>query len=79
VPAGNVTVTEGGTNLYVTGIYAIHSDQSPALVGTANLVTGVATISVLPATDASIQTDITYTNNVVSLKVCKEFNTATGA
>jgi len=79
VPAGNVTVTEGGTNLYVTGIYAIHSDQSPALVGTANLVTGVATISVLPATDASVQTDITYTNNVVSLKVCKEFNTATGA
>jgi len=79
VPAGNVTVTEGGTNLYVTGIYAIHSDQSTALVSPADLVTGVATISVLAATNASVQTDITYTNNVVSLKVCKEFDTTTGA
>jgi len=74
VPAGNVTVTEAGSNLYVTGISATVNGIGNAIVGTANLVTGTVTVGVGASADTSVQTDVTYTDNVVSLKVCKEFD-----
>ena len=79
VPAGQVTVTEAGTNLYVTGIAALINNATPALVGSPNLTTGTATVTVNPSTDTSTQTDVTYTNNTVLLKICKVFDTANGA
>jgi hypothetical protein len=72
VPAGPLTITEGGTNLYITGIGATFNGTGNALVS-ANLVSGTSVVTVRPSTDASNQTDVTYTNNVVSLKICKTF------
>jgi hypothetical protein len=76
VPAGTVTTTEAGTNLYVTGIGATFNGYGNAIVGTPDLTTGVATSTVNASADASNQTDITYTDNVVSLKVCKVWDPA---
>jgi hypothetical protein len=78
VPAGLNTITESGTNLYVTGISAQINNVGPtAISGSANLIKGTVTVNVVPATDSSTQTDVTYTNDVVNFKVCKTFDTTT--
>jgi len=74
VPAGTVNITEGGTNLYVTAITASFNGTGNALVGTPNLIAGTSTVTVAASSDASNQTDVNYTNNVVVLKVCKVFD-----
>ncbi|HXZ82533.1 MAG TPA: hypothetical protein VED84_02140, partial [Acidimicrobiales bacterium] len=72
VPAGKATVTEAGTNLYVTGIVAtINGNGANALVGSPDLVTGTATVGIKASADNSTETVLTYTNDVVGLKVCK--------
>jgi len=76
VPAGPLAISESGTNLYVTGIAATFNGTGNALV-TSNLVAGTATVTVNASTNVSNQTDVTYTNNVVSLKVCKVWDGAT--
>jgi hypothetical protein len=82
VPAGTITTTENGTNLYVTSITADFNGvpANNALVPTPNLVTGTATANVNASADVSSQTDVYYTDNVVALKVCKLWSpsTATG-
>ncbi len=79
VPAGQVTVTEGGTNLYVTGILATLNGSGNELVGSPDLTNGTATATVVASADASTQTDVTYTNDVVALKVCKVWDAMNGA
>ena len=79
VPAGQVTVTEGGTNLYVTGIVATLNGSGNELVGSPDLTNGTATATVVASADASTQTDVTYTNDVVALKVCKVWDAMNGA
>jgi len=86
VPAGAITTVENGTNLYVTNITAVldgYPTTSPLYKNelvSSNLVTGTAVSTVLKSADVSTQTDITYTDNVVALKVCKLWSpsTATG-
>jgi len=82
-PVGANTVTEAGTNLYVTGISANENFTGPnELVGSPNLKTGTAVVTVLPEralNDTSIQTDVNYSNNVVSLEICKLFDTSTAS
>jgi len=79
VPAGTVGVAESGTNLYVTGIGAITNAQSATstsdiVPGTLNASAGTVSVTVAPSADSSVQTDVTYTNNVVLLEVCKNFD-----
>jgi hypothetical protein len=72
VPAGTLAVSESGTNLYVTGIAATFNGTGNAIVSPgASLVAGTVSVSVVASANVSNQTDVTYTNNVVSLKVCK--------
>ena len=73
VPAGSVQVTEQGPNLYLTGITGVYNfGSSSAITGGPNLTAGTVTVNVNPSTDASVQqTDVTYYDNVVMLKVCK--------
>jgi hypothetical protein len=86
VPAGTITSVENGTNLYVTNITANldgYPTTSPLYKNelvSSNLVSGTAVSNVLKSADVSTQTDITYTDNVVALKVCKLWSpsTATG-
>ncbi|MHB1597980.1 MAG: hypothetical protein ACYCXY_03635, partial [Acidimicrobiales bacterium] len=78
VPAGQVTVTEGGTNLYVTGIVATLNGSGNELVGAPDLTNGTATATVVASANASTQTDVTYTNDVVALKVCKVWDASNG-
>jgi hypothetical protein len=75
VPAGQVNVAEQGTNLYVTGITAYTNGiGSTDIVGSANTVAGTVTVTVAASADTSVQTDVTYTNNVVLLEVCKTYD-----
>lgn len=78
VPAGSVTVAEAGSNLYVTGITAAINGTTDALVGGPDLTTGTADVTISPSADASTQTDLTYTNDVVALKVCKVWDSSNG-
>lgn len=76
VPAGTLTVSEAGTNLYVTSISAsFNADPSTnALVAPwPDLQEGTANVTVNAATSDSVQTDIYYTDNVVQFKLCKAF------
>jgi len=74
MPAGNVTVTENGTNLYVTAISASFPNGSNALTTisppSTSLIGGWASV-VVNAGDQSTQTDVWFTNNVVLFKICK--------
>ena len=79
VPAGTVTTSEAGTNLYVTGISASLNGAGNELVGSPDLTTGTATETVMASSDASTQTDVTYTNDSVALKVCKIWDPSNGA
>ncbi len=85
VPAGLVTVTEAGTNLYVTSIEAsfnaapgtASSGPGSPIVGTPNLQTGTVNVFVAPAMGSTeTQTDVYYTDDVVQFKVCKQWNGA---
>jgi len=80
-PVGNNTITEAGTNLYVTGITAnLNLNSANSELVSANTTTGTAVVTVVPAVavgNSSNQTDVTYTNNVVSLEVCKAFDSWT--
>jgi hypothetical protein len=69
VPAGTVNVGENGAPdaLYVTNIA---SNPSNDLLSS-SLANGTATLAVAAAANASVQTDVTFTNDVVTLKVCK--------
>jgi hypothetical protein len=60
----------------VTGIAATFNGIGNALTAS-SLVAGTATVTVDASASVSNQTDITYTNNVVSLKVCKVWSGAT--
>lgn len=77
VPAGWATVAEAGTNLNVTGIVAqINGEGGTALLTSSpfsppNLVTGTASVGIKASPDTSTETVMTYTNDVVGLKVCK--------
>jgi hypothetical protein len=76
VPAGTVNVAEQGTNLYVTGITAYTNGigSTQIVSGTMNQVAGTVTVNVAPSADTSVQTDVTYTNNVVLMEVCKSYD-----
>jgi hypothetical protein len=74
VPAGWATVAEAGTNLNVTGIVAQINGEGTSVLGTSpppNLVTGTASVAIDASPDTSTETVMTYTNDVVGLKVCK--------
>jgi len=80
VPAGQVSVAEQGTNLYVTGITATTNGIGGSdIVGSANDVAGTVTVTVAASADTSVQTDVTYTNNVVLMEVCKTFDGSQGS
>ena len=77
VPAGSVHVNEQGTNLDVTAIAATFNGSGNALTAY-NLVAGTSTITVNPSDtttagvgNISIQTDETFTDGTVGLKICK--------
>lgn len=81
VPAGDLTVTEAGTNLYVTGITAYENDDSTTtpifdttISGNPDLTTGTATVIVTPNTNESQVSVVTYTDDVVDFEVCKAFD-----
>jgi len=80
VPAGTITATENGTNLYVTAISADLNGVPTVseLVGTPNLVTGTGVATVLASANVSTQTDISFTDDVVALKVCKAWEGTAG-
>ena len=77
VPAGWAMVTEAGNNLNVTGIVAtINAGAQNALLTSSpfsapNDVTGTAYVEIKASPDTSTETVMTYTNDVVGLKVCK--------
>jgi len=78
VPAGSITATENGTNLYVTAISADYNGVPANNALTASsLVGGWATAGVKASTTVSNQTDVYFTDNVVALKVCKLWTGAT--
>jgi hypothetical protein len=78
MPAGDVDVTENGTNLYVTNITATNAAGATNLLEASNFVTGKSVVEEAAAPagigDFSQQTDVWYTNNVVGFKICKIFN-----
>jgi hypothetical protein len=82
VPAGPVKAQENGTNLNVIAISATINGATTAAVNGPNLVAANATYTVLPsdivtkgvAIPFNPQTDITFTDNVVGLEICKVFN-----
>ncbi|MGB9111124.1 MAG: hypothetical protein WCF24_00160 [Acidimicrobiales bacterium] len=76
VPAGVLTTTEAGTNLYVTGITAYENSNTNdgILTGGPDLVTGTASFTVEPNTDMTQISVVTYTDDVVGLKICKEWD-----
>jgi hypothetical protein len=80
MPAGTVTVTEAGTNLYVTSLTATSGVGARTVnqLLSANLITGTATVNVNASNDPSVQTDVFYSNNVVEFKVCKAWDAASG-
>ena len=78
VPAGTDTVTEAGTNLYVTGIIANTNGVGASDIVSDNLTTGTAEVSVAPSTSTDFQTDVTYTNDVVNYETCKVFSADNG-
>ena len=78
VPAGTDTVTEAGTNLYVTGIIANTNGVGASDIVSDNLTNGTAKVSVAPSTSTDIQTDVTYTNDVVNYETCKVFSADNG-
>ena len=80
MPAGQVTVTEAGTNLYVTSLTATSGVAPNATneIISANLTSGTAVVGVMASTNASIQTIVNYTDDVVNFKVCKTFDTSNG-
>jgi len=72
VPAGSITATENGTNLYVTAITAdLNGNPAVNELTAKSLVAGWGTANVLKSADVSTQTDIYFTDDVVALKVCK--------
>jgi hypothetical protein len=77
VPAGALTTVEGGTNLYVYSITADLNGLAENELVSSNLITGTAVSTVLASADSSTQTDVTYTDDVVSLKVCKAWDSST--
>ena len=78
VPAGTVTVSEAGTNLYVTGVSALTNGVGASqIVGTPNLSSGVVNAKVAASADTSTQTDVTFTNDVVAFKICKTWDGST--
>jgi len=78
VPAGNITATENGTNLFVTAISAdFNGVPANNALTASNLVAGTASATVKASATVSNQTDVTFTDNVVALKVCKLWTGAT--
>jgi len=77
VPAGTVNAAESGTNLYVTGITAQVNGVGASQIVTDNLTAGTVTANVGASALDSTQTDITYTNDVVSFKLCKAWDSET--
>jgi len=73
MPAGSVTTTEAGTNLYVTGIEANESGSVNSAILTDSTVAGTATVAVAASTNPSDQTIVAYTDDVVAYKVCKNW------
>jgi hypothetical protein len=73
VPAGSVTVTEEGSNLNLTGVTGVYNfGSTSAITSGPDLTAGTVTVNVSASTDASVsQTDVTYYDDVVMLKVCK--------
>ena len=73
VPAGSVTVTEEGSNLNLTGVTGVYNfGNTSAITSGPDLTAGTVTVNVSASTDASVsQTDVTYYDDVVMLKVCK--------
>lgn len=77
VPAGTVQVVEGdghANDLYVSGIASTTNSIVP---NSTVLSTGTTVLNVAASTSTAIQSDVTYTNNVVTLKVCKYFSGGT--
>jgi hypothetical protein len=78
VPAGSITATENGTNLYVVAISAdLNGNTAVNELTSSNLVTGSAVAKVLASANVSTQTDIYVTDDPVALKVCKLWSPAT--
>jgi len=85
VPAANTTVTEAGTNLYVSSLTATtngNSSGNPIPLTNAivsdSTTAGTAVVTISPSLNPSIQTDVNYTDNVVQFKTCKAaWNTST--
>jgi hypothetical protein len=78
VPAGNITATENGTNLYVTAISAdLNGNPAVNELTASNLVAGTASATVIASPAVTTQTDIYFTNDVVALKVCKIWGNGT--
>jgi len=72
VPAGSITATENGTNLYVIAISAdLNGNPAVNELTSSNLVTGTAVATVVASASNSTQTDISFTNDVVGLELCK--------
>ena len=81
VPAGTLTVVENpqsGTdtlNVPQPITANLNLNGSSELL-TENQVTGTATVTVVASTNTQTQTDVYYTDDVVTLKVCKYFVTS---
>jgi hypothetical protein len=71
VPAGSVQVAESGTpqQLFVSAI----TSPNGAALSNVSTVDGTVNVAVKASGDSSIQSDVTFTNNVVTLKVCKSW------
>jgi hypothetical protein len=79
VPAGSITATENGTNLYVTAITAdFNGIPANNALTASSLPAGIGTATVTASANVSNQTDIYFTDDVVVLKVCKAWS-GTGA
>jgi hypothetical protein len=74
VPAGTVTVQEA-TPVYVTAITATSQGQDVLDHASSNVAAGTAVVGV-QAGDVSVQTSVTFTDNVTTLKLCKVWDDA---
>jgi hypothetical protein len=72
-----VTVTEAGTNLYVTSISASITNDADAALQSDNLVKGTAALAVEASATTTNDTVVNYTDDVVSFKVCKTWDAGT--
>jgi hypothetical protein len=77
MPAYPVTVTENGSNLYITAITSLYASNTNAITAGPNYVAGTVSVGVKAAPsvgDFSQQTDVWYTNNIVAFKICKNWD-----